>query len=76
VSLPTTEDAPAMLNLVDNYCSGDEAYIEPAWQITTDHSATLRKTMNKKCIQNLTDHSEFPSFDLIQPGVHFQKVRN
>jgi len=76
VSLPTTEAPPAMLNLVNNYCSWDKAYIEQAWLITTYHSATLRKRIIKKSIQNLTDHSELPTFDHTQPVVHFQKAWN
>jgi len=67
VSSPTTEAPPAMLNIDDNYSSSDEAYIEPAGPITTDHSAKLRKKTLKKPIQNLTDHPELPTFDPLQP---------
>jgi len=69
----TTEAPPAMFNLVDNYSALDKAYIEPARQITTDHSAKLPKKTLKKPIQNSTDHPELPTFDPLQPLVPFQK---
>jgi hypothetical protein len=76
VSSPTTEAPPAMLNLDDNYSSSDEAYIEPARSITADHSVKRCKKTLKKPSQNLTDLSELPTFNPLQPIVPPHKVWN
>jgi hypothetical protein len=52
-----------MLNFDDNNSSSDEAYIQPAMPITTDHSAKSHKKRLKKPTQDLTDHPELHTFD-------------
>jgi len=45
VSSPTTEAPPLMFNLDNNYSSWDEAYVEPTWSITANHSAQMCQNM-------------------------------
>jgi hypothetical protein len=67
VSSPTTKIPLAILNLDNNYSSSNEVYIEPAKSITTDHSAKWHQKTLEKLIHNLTDLSELPTFNPLQP---------
>jgi len=66
---PTTEASPTMVNHNDNYCSLNEAYIEPARSITTDHSAKQHKKTLKNSNQYLADLPDLPTFNPVHPIV-------
>jgi len=65
-----------MLNLDNNYCSSDEAYIKPAGTFTADHSAKWHMKALKISIENLTDLPELPKFNPSQSIVPSHKAWN